>query len=138
MGQPTDATLEQAYKLAKERYAAMGVDTDAALEKLATIPISLHCWQGDDVRGFESCDRPHDPLLDFRREGRVDALEIHLCAIDALRFQEDFVAGAVWELDNLGLQRRAVARSLSGDQTIVVGALGQMLLDNAVGRLIGM
>lgn len=45
--------IEQAYALAQERYAALGVDTDAALQKLATIPISLHCWQGDDVGGFE-------------------------------------------------------------------------------------
>ncbi|MEZ4592432.1 MAG: L-rhamnose isomerase, partial [Chloroflexota bacterium] len=49
--------IEQAYALAKERYAAMGVDTDAALQKLATIPISLHCWQGDDVGGFEDPER---------------------------------------------------------------------------------
>jgi L-rhamnose isomerase len=45
---------EQAYKLASARYAAVGVDTEAALKKLSTIPISLHCWQGDDVGGFES------------------------------------------------------------------------------------
>ena len=49
--------IEQAYALAKERYAALGVDTDAALQKLATIPISLHCWQGDDVGGFEDPGR---------------------------------------------------------------------------------
>jgi L-rhamnose isomerase len=42
------------YSLAQERYAAMGVDTEAAMAKLATIPISLHCWQGDDVGGFEN------------------------------------------------------------------------------------
>jgi len=41
------------YEMAKARYALMGVDTDAALAKLATVPISLHCWQGDDVTGFE-------------------------------------------------------------------------------------
>jgi L-rhamnose isomerase len=44
----------QAYAIAKETYAALGVDTEAALQKLATIPISLHCWQGDDVGGFEA------------------------------------------------------------------------------------
>lgn len=49
-------TIEQAYSWAKMRYAALGVDTDAALEKLSAIPISLHCWQGDDVGGFESSD----------------------------------------------------------------------------------
>jgi len=46
--------VEQAYALAKDRYATTGVDTDAALEQLAGIPISLHCWQGDDVGGFEN------------------------------------------------------------------------------------
>lgn len=49
--------LEHAYTIAKERYAALGVDTDAALAQLATIPISLHCWQGDDVGGFENPER---------------------------------------------------------------------------------
>ena len=41
------------YAFASERYARLGVDTGAALEKLAQIPISLHCWQGDDIAGFE-------------------------------------------------------------------------------------
>ncbi len=42
------------YSVAKQRYAEIGVDTDAAMKKLASIPISLHCWQGDDVGGFET------------------------------------------------------------------------------------
>jgi len=46
--------LNKAYEIAKEKYAAAGVDTDAALRELATIPISLHCWQGDDVGGYET------------------------------------------------------------------------------------
>lgn len=46
--------IEQAFALAKERYQALGVDVDAAMRTLASIPISLHCWQGDDVGGFES------------------------------------------------------------------------------------
>ncbi len=45
--------VEAAYALAKQVYADLGGDADAALERLATIPISLHCWQGDDVGGFE-------------------------------------------------------------------------------------
>ncbi|MCA9967587.1 MAG: L-rhamnose isomerase, partial [Anaerolineales bacterium] len=49
--------IEQAYDLAKERYAALGVDVEAAMAKLVGIPISLHCWQGDDVIGFEDPDR---------------------------------------------------------------------------------
>lgn len=48
--------VEQAYDLASERYAALGVQTDAAIERLGTIAISLHCWQGDDVGGFENTD----------------------------------------------------------------------------------
>ena len=43
-----------AYTLAKERYAALGIDTDKAIEALEKTPISLHCWQTDDVMGFES------------------------------------------------------------------------------------
>ncbi|HEM4403662.1 TPA: L-rhamnose isomerase [Streptococcus suis] len=46
--------IKQAYQVAKERYAAIGVDTDAALKKLQDIKISMHCWQGDDVKGFLS------------------------------------------------------------------------------------
>lgn len=45
---------EQAYQLARERYAELGVDTDKAMDRLGKIPISLHCWQGDDVGGFEN------------------------------------------------------------------------------------
>ena len=46
--------IEQAYVLAKERYGELGVDADRAIRQLAAIPISLHCWQGDDVGGFEN------------------------------------------------------------------------------------
>lgn len=52
--QPTDRQVQDAYALAKERYAVLGVDTDQAIARLAHIPISLHCWQGDDVGGFEA------------------------------------------------------------------------------------
>jgi L-rhamnose isomerase len=51
---PIEKQIRNAYALAKERYAPLGVDTDAALAKLALISISLHCWQGDDVAGFEN------------------------------------------------------------------------------------
>jgi len=46
--------IETCYTTAKERYAAHGVDTDAALSKLEAISVSIQCWQGDDVGGFES------------------------------------------------------------------------------------
>ena len=41
------------YESAKDIYASWGVDTDAAIETLKNIPVSLHCWQGDDVTGFD-------------------------------------------------------------------------------------
>lgn len=50
---PAPRNVERTYKLARERYASLGVDTDECLRALARIPISLHCWQGDDVGGFE-------------------------------------------------------------------------------------
>ena len=53
---PTDKQIQDAYAMAKERYAMLGADTDQALDTLAQTPISLHCWQGDDVGGFESPD----------------------------------------------------------------------------------
>jgi L-rhamnose isomerase len=54
--QPTGKQIRDAYMLAKERYAALGVDTDTAMDTLAQVSISLHCWQGDDVGGFENPD----------------------------------------------------------------------------------
>ncbi len=45
--------IEQGYEWAREQYAALGVDTERALARLAETPISAHCWQGDDVAGFE-------------------------------------------------------------------------------------
>ena len=49
-----ETKLNQAYEMAKDVYAAAGVDVEAALRTLETIAVSLHCWQGDDVGGFET------------------------------------------------------------------------------------
>ena len=54
----TTRSIQAAYTLARERYGALGVDTDQALETLAGIAISMHCWQGDDVGGFETAGGP--------------------------------------------------------------------------------
>jgi L-rhamnose isomerase len=54
---PSTEKVEQAYRLAKEQYANMGVDTEEVLDVLAKVPISLHCWQTDDVAGLEQSDR---------------------------------------------------------------------------------
>jgi len=48
------------YAEAKAKYAALGVDTDAAIARLKNVPVALHCWQGDDVRGFDT--DPNKPL----------------------------------------------------------------------------
>lgn len=47
---------EVAYQEAKSRYAELGVDTEQALAALQKLEVSIHCWQGDDVAGFESAD----------------------------------------------------------------------------------
>ena len=45
--------VEKAFEIARNAYGALGVDVETALDRLTTVPISLHCWQGDDVGGFE-------------------------------------------------------------------------------------
>ena len=54
IAKPTVQQIQDAYRLARERYGAMGVDTEAALATLKGLSISLHCWQGDDIGGFET------------------------------------------------------------------------------------
>lgn len=46
--------ITKAYEVAKERYAALGVDVEKVMEQLQKVAISMHCWQADDVIGFES------------------------------------------------------------------------------------
>jgi L-rhamnose isomerase len=48
------SSIEHAWTLAKERFSQLGIDAEAAMQKLDTLPISMHCWQGDDVAGFEN------------------------------------------------------------------------------------
>ena len=48
------AAIEKAYEAARDRYSELGVETDEAILQLSKVAISLHCWQGDDVAGFES------------------------------------------------------------------------------------
>ncbi|XYQ55344.1 L-rhamnose isomerase [Pectobacterium carotovorum] len=50
--------IEAAWQLAKTRYASLNIDVEAALEQLDQIPVSMHCWQGDDVAGFENTSGP--------------------------------------------------------------------------------
>ena len=45
------------YLEAKEKYAKLGIDTDAAIQRLKTVPVALHCWQGDDVGGFDQKEK---------------------------------------------------------------------------------
>ncbi len=53
-------TEQKIFEYAKTAYAALGVDVETAMEKLATTPVAMHCWQGDDVRGFDT--DPNKPL----------------------------------------------------------------------------
>ena len=46
--------INKAYEIAKERYAALGLDVEKVMEQLQKVSISMHCWQADDVQGFES------------------------------------------------------------------------------------
>ena len=48
------------YTEAKAKYEALGVNVDAAIARLKNVPVSIHCWQGDDVRGFDT--DPSKPL----------------------------------------------------------------------------
>jgi len=53
---PSDRRITAAYKLARDTYADLGIDTEAAISRALATPISLHCWQADDVRGLENPD----------------------------------------------------------------------------------
>ena len=54
MSSKLNSSLAKSYKCARERYAGLGVNTETALKQLARVAISIHCWQGDDVGGFEN------------------------------------------------------------------------------------
>lgn len=47
-------TVQKAYTLAQEQFAKIGIDTEQAMKEMARLPVSMHCWQGDDVTGFEN------------------------------------------------------------------------------------
>lgn len=51
-----NSPITKAYELAREHFAKEGIDTEAVLGKLDAVPVSMHCWQGDDVKGFENPD----------------------------------------------------------------------------------
>ncbi len=65
--------IERAFQPASNRYAALGVNVDRALKALAKIPVSLHCWQGDDVGGFEQLA---DQTLSHMRQSLGDGLAV--------------------------------------------------------------
>ena len=53
---PNPEAIEKAYSLAKTAYAAFGINTDKAIKTALNIPLSIHCWQGDDIGGFEGAN----------------------------------------------------------------------------------
>lgn len=58
MATQQEIRARRGYEIARQQFAALGVDTEAAMAGAAQVPLSLHCWQGDDVKGFEVFDRP--------------------------------------------------------------------------------
>ena len=64
-----EAKIKQAYDIAVERYAEFGIDVEKVLEKLGKVEISMHCWQADDVCGFESSG----DLTEFRPQVTIRA-----------------------------------------------------------------
>ncbi|QNU41792.1 L-rhamnose isomerase [Mixta calida] len=81
---------EQAFELAKQRFADTGVDVEAAMTQLDKIPVSMHCWQGDDVRGFE---KPQGALT-----GGIQATGNYpgrACNADELRADVDLALGLI-------------------------------------------
>lgn len=93
--------MNQAYELAKAKYGQYGVDTEAAISALTATPISIHCWQGDDVGGFESTGEalsggiqatgnypgkartPEELMADFEKAismiGGIKRINLHAC-----------------------------------------------------------
>ena len=62
------------YEAAREKYRLAGVDTEAVIEKMMKIPVSLHCWQGDDVKGFDEFIKRYRAGFPIERAA-VDALK---------------------------------------------------------------
>ena len=91
------------YEEAKTRYAALGVDTDAAIARLKTVPVSLQCWQGDDVRGFDT--DPNAPLTGGEPAVKIWAA---LLGISAVGMIADPRAGDVHRVKVHVDKRRAV------------------------------
>ena len=78
-------TTDARDEIAKEQFEAIGVDTESAICRLQAIPISLHCWQGDDVGGFENTDQDRLSASSWhtgQRQSkiRVDVRSISSCA----------------------------------------------------------
>ncbi len=92
--------MNQEYALAKAKYAAIGIDTDAVIEELKNVPVSMHCWQGDDVGGFDfdgelsggiqttgnypgKARTPHELMADIDKvlslDGGAHKLNLHAC-----------------------------------------------------------
>lgn len=58
--------------------AELGVNTDSAISRIEKIPVSMHCWQGDDVRGFENPDGDLSPaVFDYRKLSREEPLQLN-------------------------------------------------------------
>ena len=126
-----DKTIQQTFALAKERYAGLGVDVDAALRRLAAVPISMQCWQGDDVGGFENLGselggRPRgDAYYDAAGHVLYDkVVDSHGFQKGLARLEEGLrqyvVAALCAEEDPAGCHRRLLVGRVLGERGIAV------------------
>ena len=77
------------YQQAKQMYAEYGVDTEAAIARLSNIPVSIHCWQGDDVIGFDGADEVVVAMLDAEGNELATRRSIAEKAEHTLTFEPD-------------------------------------------------
>ena len=86
----SSSQMEAAFRVAREVYSELGIDLDVALEHVKRVPISLHCWQGDDVGGFE------DEIMKYVREYEFSlyCLNRKLVLTDKKGYQERVFKGS--------------------------------------------
>ena len=131
----TARRIEAAYGLAKERYAAVGIDSDRAVRAALAIPISVQCWQADDVRGLEV----HEGALD---SGGIQATGSHPgAARNGDEIRQDFDHGAQWIPGRLRFNLHAMYAETGGrrvERDALAPAHFARWIDWAAGRNMGL
>ena len=84
MGNINEKVVRNNYNNAKEIYASYGVDTDAVIEEFKSIPISVHNWQGDDVKGFEGLEGVHSEKMCIRDRSKPILATVGITSVVAM------------------------------------------------------